>query len=193
MTKFILITWRVVSDPLVFFESIRDQGFGPPYRYFLAVALVLSILSPLAWACGVDGGSPINTSTTAQRDVYHWWYDTLHPQLGNLSFPVAMFALLVDMHIVLALFTPIMHLVFRAMGGQGPFSSAWKAVCYGIAPSIVLGFLPFIGLLVGVYATLLQLYVAPACLYRLKDGRAYLLLVVILSVAIAAFWHGVAL
>jgi hypothetical protein len=57
---------------------------------------------------------------------------------------------------------------------------------------VALGFLPFLGVLTGVYATLLQLAIGPATLYRVKDGRAYVLLVIVLSIAIAAFWHGIA-
>ncbi len=193
MKPFFVTTWQVVRDPHSFFDSIRDEGWWPPYRYFLVIAIVLSILSPLAWAVGLDGRSPVNTSTTAQRDVYQWWHDTLNPQMGSISLPIAMLALLLDMHIVLIVFTPILHLVLRAMRGQGPLSHAWKAICYGMAPTIAFGFLPFIGLLTGMYATVLQLSVGPATLYQLRDGRAYVLLVVILSIAIVAFWHGVAL
>lgn len=192
MISFLTVTWHVIRDPQSFFDLVREQGWWPPYRFFLAIAIVLSILSPLAWAMGVDGGSPINTATSAQRDVYRWWHDTLNPQLGGLSLPIAMLALLLDMHIMLVIFTPILHLVFRAMRGQGPVLHAWKAICYGMAPTLVFGMLPFIGLLTGVYATLLQLALGPAALYQVKDGRAYLLVVIILSIAIVAFWQGVA-
>jgi len=192
MIGFLNTTWCILRDPQAFFESIRDEGWWPPYRYFLIIAVSLATLSPLAWALGIDGGSPVNTSLTAQRDTYHWWQETLRPQMGALSLPIAMLVLLVAMHIVLVIFTPILHLVFRALGGQGPVLNSWKAICYGLAPTIVLGFLPILGLLTGVYATLIQLSIGPAALYRLRDGRAYLLLIVVLSIAIAMFWEGAA-
>lgn len=192
MRVFFTTTWSIIRDPQTFFDAARAEGWWPAYRYFLVIALVLSILSPLAWTLGVDGSSPVTTSTTAQRDVYRWWQDTLVPLMGPLSLPIAMLALLLDMHIVLLLFTPILHFVFRGMRGQGPLLNAWKAICYGMAPTIGLGFMPYIALAVGVYATLIQLSIGPSTLYRIRDGRAYLLVVVILSIAIVAFWQGIA-
>jgi hypothetical protein len=192
MRAFLRTTWNIVRDPQAFFEQARDERWLPAYRYFLAIVVVLAILSPAAWALGVDGGSPVNTSLTAQRDTYRWWHDTLRPQFGNWSYPVAGLVLLLTAHIVLIIFTPVVHLVFRLLGGQGPLLHAWKSICYGMAPTIALGFLPFLGVLTGVYATLLQLAIAPATLYRLRDGRAYVLLTLILSISIAAFWQGVA-
>jgi hypothetical protein len=193
MKSFLATTWSVMSNPSTFFENVRDEGWWTPYRYFLVIALVLSLLSPAAWALGVDGGSPLSTSTTAQRDVYRWWHDVLSPRMGFASLPIAMLALLLEMHIVLAIFTPVLHVVFRLLRGEGSWLNAWKAINYGIAPVLALGFLPYVGLLVGVYATVVQLCVGPSTMYRLRDGRAYALLVVVLSISIASFWKGFAM
>jgi hypothetical protein len=193
MKKFAATTWFILADPLAFFESVRGEGWWQPYRYFLVVALVLSILSPAAWALGVDGGTPLSTSTTAQRDVYRWWHDGLSPRMGSASLPLAMLALCLEMHIVLAVFALILHVVFRLLRGRGPLLNAWKSISYGIAPALAFGFLPYVGLLVGVYATVLQLSVAPSVMYRVRDGRAYALLAVVLAISIAAFWSGFAI
>lgn len=193
MKRFCQTTWEILRAPQEFFERAQGEGWRPAYRYFLTIAVVLSILSPLAWAIGVDGSSPVNTSLTAQRDTYRFWQETLLPRFGNLSYPLAMVILLLMMHGVLLAWTPIMHVIFRLLGGQGPILNAWKAVCYGMAPTICLGFLPYAGLLTGVYATLIQLCIGPAALYRLRDGRAYILVVVVLSIAITLFWQGTAL
>jgi len=189
--KFFYTTWEIVRDPSAFFEEVREEGWWPAYRYLLTVAVIMSILSPLAWAFGVDGESPVNTSLSAQRDTYRWWRDTLRPQFGNWSYPLAILTLFVTIHLHL-IFTPVLHFVFRLLGGRGPLLNAWKAMCYGLAPTLALGFLPFLGVLTGVYATLLQLAIGPATLYRVKDGRAYVLVVIVLSIVIVAFWHGIA-
>jgi len=75
----------------------------------------------------------------------------------------------------LVTFTPILLTVFRLLGGKGGLLNARKAICYGMAPTIALGFLPFLGLIAGRYATLLQLSIGPTTLYKLKDSRAYVL------------------
>lgn len=192
MKWFLHTTWEIIREPQAFFEHSQGESWWPAYHYFLIVAVVLSILSPLAWALGVDGSSPINTSLTAQRDTYRWWRDALQPQLGSWSYLLGMVILLLTTHVVLLFWTPIMHIIFRVLGGQGTLLNAWKAICYGMAPTIFMGFLPMVGLLTGVYATLLQLSIGPATLYRLRDGRAYILVVIVLSIAITFFWQGVA-
>jgi hypothetical protein len=193
MNKLLATTWSILTDPLAFFETVRHEGWWQPYRYFLVVALVLSILSPAAWALGVDGGTPLSTSTTAQRDAYRWWHDELSPRMGPASLPLAMLGLCLEMHIVLALFAVVLHAVFRLLGGRGPLLNAWKSISYGMAPTLAFGFLPYVGLLVGVYATVLQLCVAPSAMYRVRGGRSYVLLVVVLTISMAAFWRGFAM
>jgi hypothetical protein len=190
--EFLRTTWEIIREPQAFFECSRVENWWPSYRYFFIVAVVLSILSPLAWALGIDGSSPVNTSLMAQRDTYRWWQDTLQPQFGGWSYLLGMVTLLVTTNLVLLVWTPIMHVIFRLLGGQGPLLNAWKAICYGMAPTVCLGFLPFFGLLTGVYAMLLQLCLGPATLYRLRDGRAYVLVVIVLSIALYFFWQGIA-
>jgi len=193
LKNFLRTTVEILQDPRLFFERVRGRGWWQAYRYFLIVVVVLAVLSPLAWAFGVDGDSPVNTSFTAQRDTYRLWRNSLRPQFGDWSYPLAMLTLFLTTNIVLMIFTPVLHLVFRLLGGQGSLLNAWKAICYGMAPTIALGFLPFLGVVTGVYATLLQLAIGPATLYKVKDWRAYVLLIIVLSIAIVAFWHGVSL
>lgn len=39
--SFVRTTYRILSDPAGFFESIREEGWLPPYFYLLAVALTM--------------------------------------------------------------------------------------------------------------------------------------------------------
>ncbi len=192
MRSFFITTWQIIRDPAVFFDEERNAEVWKPYRYFLIVACILSLLSPLAWGLGVDGSSPLNTSLTAQRDVYRWWVQNFPDQTRGLSLPAAILMLLAEMHVVLLISTLTLHLVFRILGGRGPLSYAWKSICYGLAPVLLMGFLPVAGLVTGLYAMLIQLAIGPAALYQVKDGRAYVLLVIILSTSITLFWKGIA-
>jgi hypothetical protein len=124
-------------------------------------------------------------------NTYPWWRDTLQPQFGGWSYPLASLTIFFTVHIVLLIFAPILHIVFRLLGGQVSLTNAWKGMCYGLAPTVILGFLQGLGVLTGVYATLLQLCVGPATLYRVKGGRAYVMVVIILSMAIVAYWEHV--
>jgi len=67
------------------------------------------------------------------------------------------------------------------MGGKGTISHAWKAVCYGTAPCILGGFIPYVSLFAGFYSFLLQLYVGPKMLYNILESKALVFLALMLA------------
>ncbi|MDI6822744.1 MAG: hypothetical protein QMD66_07900, partial [Actinomycetota bacterium] len=79
--------------------------------------------------------------------------------------------------------TVFLHLVFRLMGGKGAILNAWKAASYGVGPCILGGFLPYISLFAGFYSFIIQLYVGPKVLYRVKDSRAIVFLAIMIALA----------
>lgn len=192
MRAFALQTWRIISQPDFYFETVREERWWPAYRYLLITVGILSVLSPLAWVTGVDGASPVTSSLSAQMQVYTYWRGELWPRFGLWSLPLASLLLIYGVHLLLAIITLITHGVFRLIGGQGPMLHAFKAICYGLAPTLLLGFLPGFGVLAGVYCTVLQVGVGPARLYGVTGGRAWLLLVLVLGGSITLYWNRIA-
>lgn len=181
--------WGIISDPESFFNNIQNEGLWSSYRFLLITSICISFVSPIAWALGVDGSSPVNSSLGAQMNVYPWWHDTLLSRYGSLSYIIAAVAILATVHLILLIYTPIMHLVFKIFGGQGKINNSWKCICYGVAPGLIFGFIPVFGLMTGIYATVIQLYIAPSQLYKVKGWRAYLFYILIMSLAIYSYWN----
>jgi hypothetical protein len=77
--------------------------------------------------------------------------------------------------------TLFLHLIFRVIGGQGSVLNAWKAVCYGIGPCLLGGFLPYISLFAGFYSFAMQFYLGPMTLYNAKEGRAIVVFAALIS------------
>jgi len=78
--------------------------------------------------------------------------------------------------------TLLLHLLYRVIGGKGSVSNAWKSMCYGVAPTVLGGFLPYIALFAASYSVLLQFYLGPKILYRAKESRAIFLLALIIAI-----------
>ena len=88
MKDLLVTTWSTLRDLPAFFGKVCEEGWRKRYHYFSVIALVSSIISAIAGALGVDGASPLTTSTTAQRHFYRWWQDVLSPKVGIVSPPL---------------------------------------------------------------------------------------------------------
>lgn len=184
---------RVMIDPITFFEQVREETWWPSVRHWLVLAMLLSIGSVTAWGFGVPGDTPINSSLGAQMEVYTYWHDMLLPAYGLWSYPVAAGLIMLVMLFITILFTPLLFLVMRYLGGAkepGGLRRAFQGFAYGLTPCVFGGFLPVLGLVTGVYATVLQLYVGPSTTLRNRTVFALLPLVLLLSAAIARYWQG---
>ncbi|MEW6504158.1 MAG: YIP1 family protein [Chloroflexota bacterium] len=185
--------FRVMFTPDDFFEEIRHLNkWKLPLTHLLLLAVWLSLGSVIAWSLGVDGGNPINSSLGAQMDVYPYWKDTLLPQMGIWSYPIAMGLIILEMLIITLIFTPLIYLVFRFLGGSPPSHGmlcAFQAFVYGLTPTAFGGFLPVAGLITGVFATLLQFQRGPSITLQNRKWGSYVIIVTFLAYAIYRYWN----
>jgi len=190
LRRFLDVTVR----PDDFFERVRDEpGWRKPLAHLLALALWMSVASVVAWGLGVQGDSPLNSALGAQMDVYPFWRDTLRPTYGAASYPLAALLIAVEMLVITAVYTPLIYVVFRYLGGareRGGMLRAFQGFVYGLTPAVFGGFLPVVGLVAGVYTTILQLQRGPSITLRNRTIGAYLLWVAVTAYAIARYWQG---
>ena len=177
---------RMLKEPGEFFEAVRSEGYRQPLAFLLQVSAVIAVFTPLV---NYLGWPSTDTTSTYQAQIIAWRVTSqqLLPRLGAWAYVVEAFlilALAVAMAVVLAVFV---HLVFCVLGGQGPLLNAWKAVCYGTGPCVILGWVPYWTLLVGAWSFVLQLYFGPKVLYRLREGRALLVLAVLFGATLLEF------
>jgi hypothetical protein len=89
--------------------------------------------------------------------------------------------------IIAVLLTGFVHMIYRALGGQGSILNAWKASCYGVGPCVLIGWVPYWTLFVGALSLVFQLYYGPNVLYNMREGSALLILAFMVGAALLEF------
>lgn len=187
--------FEIVVQPDAFFDRVREErNWRKPLVHLAILTVWLSLGSVIAWGIGIPGDTPINASLGAQMDVYPYWQGTLLPRYGLASYPMAMGLIMLEMLIITAIWTPVVFLVFRYLGGAkepGGLLRAFQGFVYGLTPCAFGGFIPYLALFTGVYATLLQFGRGPAITLRNRTAIPYLFTSLFLALAIARYWsHG---
>lgn len=185
--------YKIMLSPDGFFEEIRhSNSWKPPLIHLILLAVWLSLGSVIAWGLGVNGATPLNSSLGAQMDVYPYWKETLLPQLGLLSYPAAMGLIMLEMLLITLIFTPLIFLLFRYLGGEKQAHGmlhAFQGFVYGLTPTAFGGFLPIAALITGVFATLLQFQRGPSITLQNRKWSSYILVVLFLAYAIYRYWN----
>jgi len=158
-----MILFDLLKDPIEFFENVKGENWKPAFKFFLAITVILSIVTPIVNYIGVESAD-FSSAYQAQILAYGLLESTLLSQYGISAYLIEAF-LIVGFAVAIALsLTGFLHLFYRLMGGRGSVLNAWKAVCYGVGPCILGGFLPYISLFAAFYSLILQVYVGPRIL-----------------------------
>ncbi len=176
----------MLKEPDQFFEGVREEGYREPFIFLLQVSAIIAFFTPIVNYLGWES---TDRTSTYQAQILGWQItsEQLLPRLGAWAYIVEAF-LIVGLAVVIALFlAAFIHLIFRLLGGQGPFLNSWKATCYGVGPCVLLGWLPYWTLFVGAWSLVLQLYYGPKVLYRMREGRALLILAFFVGATLLEF------
>jgi hypothetical protein len=170
------------TTPDEFFENARNENWKTAFRFFLLVTLIISFVTPIVNYLGVES-TDFSSAYQAQIIAYRLLKTFLFPQFGNYAYFIEFFLIIVFACAILILGTLFLHLLYRLIGGKGSVSNAWKSMCYGVAPTVLGGFLPYIALFTAFYSMLLQFYLGPKILYKVKESRAIFLLALIIAIS----------
>jgi hypothetical protein len=176
----------MLKEPDRFFESVRGEGYREPFAFLLQVSAVIAFFTPIVNYFGWPS-TDRNSAYQAQIIAWRITSEQLLPRWGVFAYVIEAF-LILTLALVLAVFmSAFLHLVFRLLGGQGSSLHAWKAICYGAGPCVLLGWIPYWALFVGAWAFVLQLYYGPKVLYRMREGRALLILAFFVGATLLEF------
>jgi hypothetical protein len=176
----------MLKEPEDFFKGIREEGYREPLIFLLQVSAVIALFTPIV---NYLGWPSTDRTSTYQAQIIAWRItsEQLLPRLGAAAYVVEVL-LILGLSVVIALcLTGFLHLIFRGLGGQGPVLHAWKATCYGVGPCVLLGWVPYWTLFVGAWSFVLQLYYGPKVLYRMREGRALLILAFFVGATLLEF------
>ncbi|MGC9361207.1 MAG: YIP1 family protein [Anaerolineae bacterium] len=176
---------RLLREPDAFAEAAREEGYLEPLWFLIGVMGVLAVLTP---ATHLLGWASTDVSAATQAQILAWRFVRSQVNLVGARAYVAEAGLILILGVALApVLATVIHLLYRLLGGKGPWRYAWASVCYGLGPSALAGFVPYWSLFVAVWSLLLQFYLAPKVLYRAREGRALVTLAVIVAATLLEF------
>lgn len=179
------LVW-MLTGPDEFFEAVRQEGYREPTLFLLQLSAIIALFTPIVNYLGWES---TDRTSTFQAQILAWRItrDQLLPRLGAWAYVVEVLLILGLAAVIAVLLAAFVHLVYRLLGGQGSFRDAWKATCYGVGPCVILGWIPYWSLFVGAWSFVLQLYYGPKVLYRMREGRALLILAFFVGATLLEF------
>jgi hypothetical protein len=176
MSAFIKKLARQLANPREFFDEVRTEDWRPAFAFFLWVTLFISVITPIVNYLGIES-TDLSSSFQAQVMAFSFVKSNLLDLYGVYAYLIEAVLIFAFAFLVLLSLTGFLHLVYRLIGGQGSVLNAWKAVCYGLGPCLLGGFLPYISLFAGFYSFAMQFYLGPMILYGAIESRAIVVFV----------------
>lgn len=164
-------------DPVATFRQCRTDEPGTVFTYFIALLLVNAVLSALIAAIALPGGMMMYGGMS-----------------GGAATPFMVFFLaLIGGFVMTLILAAWIHLWVYLVGGRRGIMQTTSAVIYGDTPGLLLGWIPLIGIIAGLWSLVLVI-LGIRELQDLSTGRAVLavaiavLIPLILIVLAAAFF-----
>lgn len=158
--------WEVIAHPDQLFEKEQQvPGYWPVLRFFLVLNIILAILTPVVVWFGFPPNI-VHAGTNGQMGAYMYapvlemltgvnryiWVGILTYLLNVLKFP---------------LIGLIYHIIAKILGGTGSLLDSFKVGIYAVSPTLLLGWIPYFGLISGLWAG----YLYVIALNQLHDVR----------------------
>ena len=152
---------KVMTSPTEFFEKIKgEEGIGEAFKYYIIFSLIYNLLFGTLTVFGLSGVPIEGMGPFAVLGIF----------LPIVSFILSLFSVFI--------ITGIIHVFAMVFVGKGDYSATFKAMAYGATPSLLFGWLPFVGPIFSIYSLYLQLKGISA-LHQVSMGRAFLIIFLI--------------
>ena len=171
-----------LGAPLNTFNNVEAEALGSALKYFTIWVVIYAILRTIVFY-------------TVERRVFQILWDLLEvSDAAVYRFDPVTFALLAVLGAFASLFISgsLTHLFVRAFGGRKGYGNTIKAFAYGNTPVLLFGWIPFVGMLLPIWALVLNI-IGIRQLHEISTGRAIgavllgIVALVIIAVLIALF------
>jgi hypothetical protein len=173
---FIELVKGFLLSPVETFQKVRKADLGDTLKYFLILVVINTVLSVII-------------SLVALSSLWAA-YSSIFESLGiaipaAAGFGIIVFAILMIFVTLLALFIGAawLHLWVYILGGRKGYLETLKAIAYGDTPSLLLGWIPVIGIIGGIWSLIL-LILGIRELHEISTGRAALALILAIVVLV---------
>ncbi len=160
----------ILTEPSKTFDELKGETLGESIKYYAVIAAISAALNALffALAFGTMFGQ-LRTMIGASAGV-----------AGAIVFFVILFIFqIIGVFISGAIF----HIFVYLVGGRKGLTQTIKAVIYGSTPGLLIGWIPFIGMIGGLWSLVLEV-LGIRQLHEMTTGRAVLAVVIMLVVLV---------
>jgi hypothetical protein len=168
---------KVILSPSEFFEEIKaEKGISEAFKYLAILSLVNLVVGIVSFRLSIPSISPLGNLSS------------FLPLLGALStalgivIPVVMYISSLILSFVGAGF---IHLFVKLFKGKGAYSNTYKALIYASTPFLLFGWVPWVGVIFGLYSFYLSLK-GISKLHEVSMVRAFIMLITSTIVIILA-------
>ena len=173
-------------SPVETFRSVKETDLGDSLVYYLILIVINAILSAIVGIAMVSAVWATFSGLSESLGL---------PLPAMAGFGVVVFAIV--MIIVQFIFAFIiaawLHLFVYLLGGRKGYLQTLKSVTFGSTPAMLIGWIPFIGFLAGIWTIVLEIFGIRE-LQEMATGKAVLavliafLVIVVIIIAIAALF-----
>lgn len=128
-------------NPVESFNKYKNEEFGDAFKYYICLLVILSVLYAIIATIGF--GSMMGVIPGAGA--------------GALTFVIVLVFMIIAGIIGLFIGSIIIHIFVLILGGKQGFMKTVKAMIYSSTPSMLLGWIPIIGFIAGIWAFVLEI------------------------------------
>ena len=176
----------ILTEPSKTFDALKGETLGESIKYYAVIAAISAALNALLFALA---------------------FGTMFGQLRTMMGASAGAASAIVFFVILFIFqiigvfisSAVFHIFVYLAGGRKGLTQTIKAVIYGSTPGLLIGWIPFIGMIGGLWSLVLEV-LGIRQLHEMTTGRAvlavvimlvvFVVLTVLLAAVIAAFIFG---
>lgn len=146
-----------IVRPVETFRAVREEEFGPPVVYYVVLLIINAILTAIVAYLGI-GAVADNP-----------------PGIGG--FIAGLIGAIIFGIIALILWAIFIHIGAKVMGGRGDLADSFKSALYAQTPSLLLGWIPIIGIIFWLWSIVL-LFLGVRELHEMDTMRAVIAVVI---------------
>ncbi len=160
----------ILTEPSKTFDALKGETLGESIKFYAVIAAISAALNTLLFALA---------------------FGTMFGQLGTMMGASAGVAGAIVFFVILFIFGiigafisgAIFHIFVYLAGGRKGLTQTIKAVIYGSTPGLLIGWIPFIGMIGGLWSLVLEI-IGIRQLHEMTTGRAVLAVVIMLVVLV---------
>lgn len=175
----------ILLDPTGTFQNLRDEDMGGALRYFVIWLLIFSALSALILALV----GTVIFSMIPQTEELEMFNSFIGSGGGIILAGIGFIAMLIFGVIGIFIGGAVIHLGALLVSGAKGYHQTVKSLVYGLTPSFLFGWIPFVGIIGSIWSLILVIFGMKE-LHEISTGKAVIavLIPVIIIGAIFGFF-----